>query len=268
MRTNRIRDSLGFICIALLVLLSPTALAQNQGLLEGVAEYVRIDSSEVRDGDIVVLEGSTYRRSTKPYDSQLWGVVNLQPAVALNVVGSQNTYPVVTQGRVHVNVSTANGAIEPGQFVTSSEKPGTGMLATQPGIVLGKALEGYGAKNSGEVGQIPVALDIHFATLLDGRELQNKSISEQVQDLLVTGAAAVISQPNKLSRYVIAGIVALVSVLLGFVLFGRSAANGVMAIGRNPLARRSILLAITFNVFLTVVFTAAGLAAAFVILAG
>jgi hypothetical protein len=41
-----------------------------------------------------------------------------------------------------VKVSTKNGDIQPGDYITTSDIPGVGMKATEPGRVIGKALTG------------------------------------------------------------------------------------------------------------------------------
>lgn len=45
-------------------------------------------------------------------------------------------------GRVPVKMSTKNGNIAPGDYITTSDIPGVGMKATEPGRVIGKALTG------------------------------------------------------------------------------------------------------------------------------
>jgi F0F1-type ATP synthase membrane subunit c/vacuolar-type H+-ATPase subunit K len=61
-------------------------------------------------------------------------------------------------------------------------------------------------------------------------------------------------------------IVVLGSMILGFLSFGRAAAKGVEALGRNPAASRIIHLGIIFNVAIVVAIALAGLAVAFLIL--
>lgn len=53
-----------------------------------------------------------------------------------------NGKPVIVglAGRLPVKVSTKNGDIAPGDLITTSDIPGIGMKATDPGRVIGKAL--------------------------------------------------------------------------------------------------------------------------------
>jgi len=238
--------------------------AQNN--LEGVAHYLPIEG-EALDGDIIVLDNDKFKRSYKEYDSDLYGVVNKEPAVGLSIEPGENKQPILSDGVAHIKVSAINGNISSGSFITSSDMPGVGMLATVPGMVLGTALEEYVVDDPNAVGQIKVAIDLRYATLIDGRELQERSVAEQVKQVLEAGAATIITEPNTALKYAIAAVVAMLALALGFIIFGRSATHGIMAIGRNPLAKKSILLAVSFNVFMVVVFAGAGVAVAFFILA-
>ena len=52
--------------------------------------------------------------------------------------------PVIVglSGRVPVRVTTKNGGIKPGDYITTSDISGVGMRATEAGRVIGKALTG------------------------------------------------------------------------------------------------------------------------------
>ena len=49
---------------------------------------------------------------------------------------------VALSGRVPVKVTTKNGEIRPGDYITTSDISGVGMRATEAGRVIGKALTG------------------------------------------------------------------------------------------------------------------------------
>jgi hypothetical protein len=89
-----------------------------------------------------------------PYDQTLIGVVTTNPGIVMdnNLVdlnfnaasrNSPNRPAVALAGRVPVKVSTVNGAIQPGDYITSSEIPGVGIKAIKAGATIGKALEGF-----------------------------------------------------------------------------------------------------------------------------
>ncbi len=62
-------------------------------------------------------------------------------AEALRLFFEANTVPVALSGRVPVKVSTANGAILAGDPIAAGSEPGMGVKATQPGFIVGTALE-------------------------------------------------------------------------------------------------------------------------------
>lgn len=62
--------------------------------------------------------------------------------------------PVIVglSGRVPVKVSTKNGEIRPGDYITTSDIPGVGMKATEAGHVIGKALTSLSGTGQGTIG--------------------------------------------------------------------------------------------------------------------
>ncbi len=72
--------------------------------------------------------------------------------------------------------------------------------------------------------------------------------------------------PTALLKYLIAALVVIGSFILGFMSFGRTAAKGVEALGRNPSASKIIHLGIIFNVIIVVAIVLTGLIVAFMIL--
>jgi len=238
-----------------------------QDTFEAIADYLRV-VGEANDGDIMSLDADGYQVADTTYDDRVFGVINDTPAVGLSIVSGENKKPIVSSGMVSVNVSTINGAIEAGDFITTSDKPGVGMRANDPGMVIGIALEGYDPGDEELVGQVLMAMDKHFAINPTDEKLTiPRSIGSQFRNALVTGAVAAVTDPNTTLRYIIAGIVMIISLLFGLIVFGRLATSGVVAIGRNPMARRYIFLAIAFNVFMTIAITAGGVVVAFFILA-
>lgn len=256
------------VAVGVLFIGSMGVAAQVQAQFEGVAEYLPITEEEVRDGDIITFHDGEYRRAATPYDTNLIGAINFEPAVALSTTGAQNTHAVVIKNTAHVNVSTTNGAIAAGDFITSSEQPGIGMKATRPGTIIGIALEPFESDQPDTVGQIPIEISVTYKVPLDTQAPGvGQSIISEALRLITSGAEAAAQEPNRALRFIIAALLFLISSTFGFLVFGRSATNGIIAIGRNPLARRSIIVAVSFNIFVTIAFVAAGLVLGFIILA-
>lgn len=117
--------------------------------LGDVAEYFDIHhDASLEAGDLVAIDNNSnnnYRKSSQPYDLNLFGVISSAPTVTLNspTAGS----PVALAGRVKVKVSNINGAIKPGDYLTSSSIPGVAMKATRQGQCIGRALEFFDQPN-------------------------------------------------------------------------------------------------------------------------
>lgn len=249
--------------------LTTVTVAQEEELpasLTGIAEYVRTHpDEEIRNGNIITITPDGYRLAQEAYSPHLAGVVASQPALAISYIGRAGAYPVVTSGTALVLVSNQNGEIAAGDYITSSTERGIGMKATQPGYVLGTAQT---ALTESTVGLIPVSVNIEFVVASDrNTPLSGRSLSEYASDVLTVGLRSVASEPNTALRYAAAALVLIVSIAFGFLVFGRSATNGILAMGRNPLARKSIFVITSFNIILTVAFAAAGLALSLFILA-
>ena len=227
--------------------LAATAQAQDSGsTLQGAAEYAQIDG-DVQDGHLIVIKDGTYILSSQPYDSDLYGAVNSYPAIAISQVGTQGAYPIITSGSSNVLVNGENGNIAHGDYLTSSSQPGVAMKATQAGTVLGIAKASYSGDNS-QTGVIPATIKVGYRSSGQSEPLTPRSFAVQAQDIFTVGVRAAASEPNTALRYAAAVIVLIVSIAFGFLVFGRAATYGVMAVGRNPLARISIMAVTAINI--------------------
>ena len=257
------------LSIGLLFTPSFPALAQTeQGAGAGIAEYFDLSFDvEVKDGSIVSFQDGQHHLADTPYNPKLWGVITFDPAVAIsNIRYSENSYAILNNGTANVLVSASNGEIQPGDFITSSEDPGVGMKATQAGFVVGVARAPF-TSEQGDLGLIPVSLDIKFVTTVTDDPLTARALAAQFQDALTVGVRAIASEPNTALRYLAAALVLIASLAFAFFVFGRIAINGIIATGRNPLAKKSIFIMVIFNITLAVVVAGIGLAAAIFILA-
>lgn len=225
----------------------------------GVAYELAVEGEGVGDGDIVSFVDGQYTVSSSPYDPNAIGVVSLNPAIAFRADENGSAYPVVSFGNAFINVSGINGPIRKGDLVTTSSVPGVGMKATNSGYVIGSALEDFEPGNPEDVTKINVFLNVHYF-------FARPEVVRSVFDLLNLSAIATYEQPTIVFRYLLAGVIVLIAVILGFISFGRAANTGVEALGRNPLAGKMIQLGIFFNVLITVAIIVSGLAIAYIIL--
>lgn len=246
------------ISVALiLVLLLPIKIyAQVDSL--GVALPVNIQD-EVGGGDVLCTYESAITKCDQIYDPAIYGVVTDSPPLSFTSVDLPSAPLVIQKGDVIVKVSTVNGSIKSGDLVTTSEIPGVAMKASLNGFALGIALEGFESTDPNDIGQILVSLNIHPTSSFVG------SRSNLISNIRQAISAPIVA-PLDSFRYLLAFIVALISFALGFVYFGRVVKTGVEAIGRNPLASRTIQATVIVNIIVTVVIVVTGLAIAVLIL--
>src|SRR4030042_1063313 len=220
----------------------------------GIAANIPVDDNLARPGDIISKTDEGTVRSSSEYDKNLFGVVVENPSGSVNKIGP-NTRPVVSYGEVFVNVSDKKGSIKRGDFVTSSGSAGVGQKAIDSGFVLGKALENL----NGSSGQIRVFVNIQY------RQLEGRPTFNRLLTLLTTSLEKPENFPVFL-RYLFALLVGGGTFFMGFFSFVRSLRSGVESIGRNPMAKTSIQLALILNLLGIFVLTAAGVSLALFII--
>lgn len=118
-------------------------------------DLVVISDNKVVDenGDEISTKG-VLRKSHGPYERKLIGVISSDPGVLLGNKDASAEDAVLQRhlaltGRVPVKVSSENGVIKTGDYLTSSSIPGVAMKAVKSGVVVGQALEDYNGAGVG-----------------------------------------------------------------------------------------------------------------------
>ena len=119
-----------------------------------LAEPFELSTPQVAKGSVMVIDPDNPGRlkvSDQPYDCRVAGVVSgaggINPGISLHqeglIEGGEN---IALSGRVYVLADATDGAIQPGDLVTSSATPGHAMKvadhARAQGAILGKAMTG------------------------------------------------------------------------------------------------------------------------------
>ncbi|MDO8488113.1 MAG: hypothetical protein Q7S31_02235 [bacterium] len=241
-----------FLPVIFLLLLFPVVSVHAQGVSPAISVSAAVENVDLTSGTILCAYPEGNVPCNREYDSTILGVISKEPAVLLQNTTQSDTLPVVNSGKGVVRVK-ADANIKKGDFVTSSTTAGIGQKASQSGYVIGLAQ----ADQQGEL--VLVAVNVRPAIVAEG-------IRGNLLETLRTGLASVYLTPLNALRYILALVVTVIAFTLGFMYFGRVAKTGVEAVGRNPLASRTIQLSVIFNIILTVVIMLAGLALAYLIL--
>jgi hypothetical protein len=160
--------------------------AQANALIQSCSSTPAADYMEMYAGDYslgigtIVAPSNEYATTTKgdtlvkftytkkPYQPDLVAIVSdINDATDFNSIGyniksEDNPVPIALNGRVKVKVSSINGNIKPGDYITSSSMPGVGMKANKAGKVIGIALNEYNNTDPNEIGLILVFVNPTF----------------------------------------------------------------------------------------------------------
>ncbi len=243
-----------FVVVFLSLAMPVVVAAQAPAALGGVAVNVEVKEKDVQAGDILSLTKEGLVRSNSAYDVSIYGVVAAAPILSVEPK-TDTSKSVISSGETEVRVTNKGGTIEVGDFITSSTEAGVGQKATESGYVLGKALKAY---DSSSVGTIPVAVSLGYATISSS----TKAGAAGAAGSFLQRLAEAISNPDKFGvylRYFVAFAVGLISVFGGIFAFIRFMNTGLEAIGRNPLARRTIISGMVLSGVVVAVLAASGL---------
>lgn len=119
-----------------------------------LAEPFHVTGSEkIEPGLVVAIDAQhpgQLRLTSQAYDRTVAGIISgaggIQPGLIMQQgeVLATATYPVALTGRVYVWADTTNGSIQPGDLLTSANRPGYAMKVTDhtrgQGAILGKAM--------------------------------------------------------------------------------------------------------------------------------
>jgi hypothetical protein len=241
-----------------------------------VANAVQFRGAQVSYGDIVTYDAQAngYVLSSGDTSQTTYGVVVQDPALLFQPDAGESV-PVVSSGPALLNVTLENGPIAVGDPLTFSAVPGKAKKANDGDRVIGTALQSLSSTNAVSIqgqngvqilaGSITVDTNMRNMSPLAGSS-PSKS-SEQCTTLLCSVLKNINAQVLQgIVRYLLASLIAVVSLLLAFKSFVNDVNYGVISIGRNPRAKSSIQSMVYFNAFLAAAIAGGGLFASMMML--
>lgn len=253
-----------FFVLSLLLTTSyllPATYAQTSSGIEVTSTY-KVADEEAQEGDIMSVSEQGLVRSSIGFDNKIFGILKEKPILVFRTIEAQDQ-PVIRSGVAEVNVTTQNGPIKYGDYITSSQIPGKGQKATDSGYVVGIALANFDGQGAETAGTVPIAVRIEYA------ELKSPRFAGRLFGFIGSSFLENVSDPKefgKVVRFIAAGLVVLLSFTFGFLTFSRSIAKSVEALGRNPLAKSTIQLSMVINIALLVVTGIIGIVASILII--
>jgi hypothetical protein len=205
--------------------------------------------TEVVEGMVVVGDDQTqtYGLSQSAAQAQVFGVTAAKPSLVFVTDGNQ--VPVVTEGIALVRVSGGNGDIARGDVLITASSTGVAMRAGKDDQqVFAIALEPYAAGDAVGVIQAQISAEAARAVVALAQRAAELE-AEQAEEEVVSFAPSI-------ARAVIATVLAVGGLFFVLYSFRSAIVHGVVSIGRNPRARRSIMTLSLANIIFAIVLCA------------
>lgn len=272
-QTFPVKKLLAVAGLGLLLLLSHAHLADSQAVIQG---YNTDDS--LQSGMIIMFKKDDTSKvaalSPDTPDKMQGVVVNPNDAPVTISDGNQKVY-VATTGHYDVLISDQGGAINPGDYITISSVNGIGMKAgsTQP-VVLGKALTGFDSRNgvlstttlkdkAGKENKInfgKVSVDISIS-----RNPQLK-VEANVPSSLRKVSEAVAQRDVTANRIYLGMVMIFITSFVAAIVLYAGVRSSIVALGRNPLSRKSIFRSLIQVIITSVIIFLCGLFGVYLLL--
>jgi len=237
-------------------------LGNNQALAEmarGMSTSVLDITGEPKVGYIISHKGDSYTPANESFDYDIVGVVVENSSLALTDTSNQNSRLVMQKGEAQILVTNTAGDIKKGDYITSSNTPGVGQKADKNGFVVGRAMENLTVDSATNTGLVWSVIEPKYTYI-------NNTMKTNLLDALRSGSLSPLLNPVESLRYILAALIVAATFIIGFSTFGKSSGRTIEALGRNPLAQRSIKTAMVFNMILAFGVMLIGLALAYLIL--
>ena len=235
-------------------------------VLLGLASTFSAGAQEFTQGyatDDTLFRGSVISRAEEEPDKvsgatlaeidRLYGVVVQNDETAVSLTTDTAGVFVATSGRFEVLVSNINGSIEEGNFVTISSLKGIGMKADegQP-LILGIALQDFDPNNDKNTTQRVTPQEGQPFDVSIGRILVDVRVDKNplrgttaVPAFLQQFSVAIAGEVVSPIRIYASLIVLLITFFLGGSMLYAGIRTSIVAIGRNPLSKKSVLKGFT-----------------------
>ncbi len=247
-----------FLSLVFLIVVSMQHPLNAQAVTEGY----NADLSLQR-GMIVMLkkdDPTKVELVTTETGEQMRGVVVAANDAPLTLANAGQRVFVATNGRYDVLVSTQNGPVKAGDYITASAVSGIGMKASEKeAYIIGRAITDFDGKKdvignndvkdsdnnkiSVSIGRVQMDVGVAKNPLL-------KATEPNVPAVLMKVATSIAGRPvNPFRVYMGVLVFGICTVVAGILMYG-GVRSGLISIGRNPLSKKSIIRSM-FQVIIT-----------------
>ena len=261
--------------IGSLMIANAYAVANNQAVAQGYSA-----STSIQPGMIVSLNAKNPSQVVALSQSNIQAMLGVvisanSAAITLGQTNAHQQVFVTNYGQHDVLVSNQNGPIEVGQYITISDLVGVGMKAdSSESLVLGQAAGSFngttnvegtavlkgsnGSKTTVAIGTIPVDISIAKNPLAQGP----KGLPTFLKNITKFATNKNVSA----TRVYLSLLILLAGVILTITIIYSAVKNGIISLGRNPLAKRAIGGSLFRLIIVAVIIFAISLGVAYLVL--
>lgn len=268
------------VVLSLFALLLVPLLAMGSASAQNVPQGYQSDQ-QLQKGMIIRLkpgDGSKIQAVTQQDQGEIFGVVvssSDAPVSLSNTSAAQEVF-VANSGQYEALVSDQNGTIKSGDYVAVSSLAGVGMKAgPKQEFVLGKALNGFDGRTNVEstttlktsngdqrvsIGR--VSIEVAVAHNPNFAQENQAGVPDFLQSLVQT----VTDKPVTAFRiYASLAIIVVCVIIAGSIMFA-GVRTGMVAVGRNPLAKKTISRNLIQVILMALIVFVIGLIAVYLLL--
>lgn len=235
---------LGFIAFSLGLLVASRLAADS-------FTYSFNAKGNIQAGQVVALvvgDKNTVELAPAKYPQRIYGVAVKLNEAPLSVQSPSQPILVATNGLYPVTVSSENGAIQTGDYLSMSSRDGIAakVKGRQP-YIIGQATQNF----NGSSGQV-------LTNIIPGKNpniLEDAAVPAPLRRL----GESIAGKPLTASRIYSAFIIFMLTAAMALILLWIGVRNGLISIGRNPLSRRSVLRGLAQVITASVIVLAGGL---------
>ena len=108
--------------LSFVLLVLGITIVQRHSAAYSIGLTIDIDPNSAEIGHVVSEVDGNYKLSTSSYATEIIGVVTNKPDIALFEKGKEKLTHLAITGNVSVQVTVSNGAIEKGDYITSTHR--------------------------------------------------------------------------------------------------------------------------------------------------
>lgn len=227
------------------------------------------NSKQTLQPGLIVSLDTSQPRSVKPTpanaEASMYGVVVDPSDAPFTLNGTGQQVFVASSGIYSVLVSTVNGTIQPGDYISMSTQDGIGAKATPlQTTTFGQAENGFDGTNNVISNSNGLAIGRVYVNI----NIQKNPIAnnDPVPLFLKRIAVALADKPVPVVRIYVALIIFIISAIVTITILWSGIRSSLVSLGRNPLSRHAILGGLYKVIFTGLSVFAIGLAGVYLLL--